>query len=197
MATSCRMSKCRRLHYPPSVALKLMNVIFTSEELVNGNLSGKTNSKDEARQSTIVPLNDKKTFQWSSHLYIACFKSCFYATIGMVEQYPPPWNPSFALYPTPKATSPPSSCGHLYYGEDGGFRGRHGHPFNAHSSPFQLLISHTWSFIDQYHYWPLLVHLHTIIRIYPNVHLHLSSVNHSLETATHTHGWSVALTLQY
>ena len=43
-----------------SMALKLMGCIFTSKELVNGNLSGYTKSKDVARQKTIKPLDKEK-----------------------------------------------------------------------------------------------------------------------------------------
>lgn len=42
------------------MALKLMGCIFTSKELVNGNLSDHTKSKDVARQKTIKPLDKEK-----------------------------------------------------------------------------------------------------------------------------------------
>ena len=45
---------------PGSAALKLMDCVFTIKELVNGNPSGVTKSKDSARQKTIRPLNAAK-----------------------------------------------------------------------------------------------------------------------------------------
>jgi hypothetical protein len=42
---------------PGTAALKLMDCIFTTAELVNSNLSGVTKSKDTARQRTIRPLD--------------------------------------------------------------------------------------------------------------------------------------------
>ena len=43
-----------------NAALKLMNCVFTTEELVNGNPSGITKSKDPTRQRTIRPLDGAK-----------------------------------------------------------------------------------------------------------------------------------------
>ena len=45
---------------PGTCALKLMDCVFTTEELVNGNPSGVTKSKDQARQKTIRPLDANK-----------------------------------------------------------------------------------------------------------------------------------------
>ena len=42
---------------PIAMALKLMACLFTKTELVNGNPSGITNSKDEQRQKTIKKLD--------------------------------------------------------------------------------------------------------------------------------------------
>jgi len=41
-------------------ALKLLNCLFTDEELVNGNPTGITNSKDERRKATIKELDPKR-----------------------------------------------------------------------------------------------------------------------------------------
>ena len=41
-------------------ALKLMDCLFSTEELVNGNPSGVTHSKDAARQKTIKRLDPEK-----------------------------------------------------------------------------------------------------------------------------------------
>ena len=43
-----------------SAALKLMDCLFSAEEMVNGNPSGSTNSKDPTRQTTIKPLDARK-----------------------------------------------------------------------------------------------------------------------------------------
>lgn len=43
-----------------NAALKLMDCVFSVEELVNGNPSGDTRSKDETRQKTIRPLDAQK-----------------------------------------------------------------------------------------------------------------------------------------
>lgn len=47
-----------KLHSEPSkCALSLMSCLFSDKELVNGNPSGKTNSKDEDRQKSIKKLD--------------------------------------------------------------------------------------------------------------------------------------------
>ena len=43
-----------------SAALKLMDCVFTTAELVNSNLSGQTNSKDSVRERTVHALNPAK-----------------------------------------------------------------------------------------------------------------------------------------
>ena len=43
-----------------SAALKLMDCVFSTEEMVNSNPSGVTRSKDETRQKTIRPLDSRK-----------------------------------------------------------------------------------------------------------------------------------------
>ena len=45
---------------PGTAALKLMDCVFTTAELVNSNPSGVTKSKDPARQKTIKPLDPRK-----------------------------------------------------------------------------------------------------------------------------------------
>ena len=49
-------------------ALQLMSCLFSAEELVNGNPSGNTNSKDEMRRKTIQKL-DPKRIQYISGMY--------------------------------------------------------------------------------------------------------------------------------
>ena len=44
---------------PTKMALRLMSVLFTVKELTNGNLTGRTNSKDRDRIATIKSLNPK------------------------------------------------------------------------------------------------------------------------------------------
>ena len=43
-----------------SAALKLMDCVFTTAELVNSNPSGQTNSKDSLRQRTVRALDPAK-----------------------------------------------------------------------------------------------------------------------------------------
>lgn len=45
---------------PGTAALKLMDCVFTTEEMVNSNPSGITKSKDPARQKTIRALDPIK-----------------------------------------------------------------------------------------------------------------------------------------
>lgn len=45
---------------PGTAALKLMDCVFTTSEMVNSNPSGVTKSKDPTRQRTIKPLNPRK-----------------------------------------------------------------------------------------------------------------------------------------
>lgn len=45
---------------PSRCALQLMSCLFTAEELVNGNPSGVTNSKDPVRKGTIKKLDPKR-----------------------------------------------------------------------------------------------------------------------------------------
>lgn len=45
---------------PSKCALQLMGCLFTAEELVNGNPSGNTNSKDELRKRTIKKLDPSR-----------------------------------------------------------------------------------------------------------------------------------------
>ena len=45
---------------PNKVALKLLSVLFTDKELVNGNLSGVTTSKSEERLTSIKKLDAKR-----------------------------------------------------------------------------------------------------------------------------------------
>ena len=45
---------------PGKCALQLMDCLFTTKELVNGNPSGQTNSKDDTRKSNIKKLDPNK-----------------------------------------------------------------------------------------------------------------------------------------
>ena len=57
-------------------ALKLMDVLFTSKELVNGNPSGQTKSLDLDRKATRFPLNlDKMKYIYGESIIIC---SCTY-----------------------------------------------------------------------------------------------------------------------
>ena len=58
-------------------ALQLMSVLFDIKELVNGNPSGITNSKDEARLRTIKRLDPKRM------LYIKGIHVCNLATMKL------------------------------------------------------------------------------------------------------------------
>lgn len=54
------MANAQLQHDAGSAALKLMDCLFTASEMVNGNPSGVTRSKDETRQKTIRPLDSQK-----------------------------------------------------------------------------------------------------------------------------------------
>ena len=55
-----------------SAALKLMDCLFSTTEMVNGNLSGVTRSKDETRQRTICALDPQKMRCIDDYLYWWC-----------------------------------------------------------------------------------------------------------------------------
>ena len=64
-----------KLHNDSSkCALQLLSCMFSDEELVNGNPSGMTNSKDEGRKSTITKLDPRRMqyIQGMYCLYIVC-----------------------------------------------------------------------------------------------------------------------------
>ena len=54
---------------PSKCALQLMSCLFSVEELVNGNPSGHTNSKDDIRKKTIKKL-DPERIKYISGMYI-------------------------------------------------------------------------------------------------------------------------------
>ena len=72
-ADPIRLAHAKLQEDAKSCALKLMTCLFTTSELVNGNPSGNTNSKDESRKDTIVALNPAKLKyiygMWISLLY--------------------------------------------------------------------------------------------------------------------------------
>lgn len=45
---------------PVSAALKMMDSLFSTEELVNGNPSGITKSKDSTRRATVQPMDPER-----------------------------------------------------------------------------------------------------------------------------------------
>ena len=50
-----------KLHRKPGkCALQMLDCLFSTDELVNGNPSGLTNSKDEARRKTIKQLDPER-----------------------------------------------------------------------------------------------------------------------------------------
>lgn len=54
---SLRLAQAKLQAEPSKAALKLLSCLFDPEELVNGNPSGSTNSKDVHRQQTIKKLD--------------------------------------------------------------------------------------------------------------------------------------------
>lgn len=52
-----RLAQAKMLGEPSKAALKLLACLFTPEELVNGNPTGTTNSKDIHRQQTVKTLD--------------------------------------------------------------------------------------------------------------------------------------------
>ena len=75
-----------------TAALKLMDCLFSTEEMVNGNPSGVTRSKDPARQKTIKRLNPEKmryidsksnwTLQFNAILPLCFCAQLFYKRSG-------------------------------------------------------------------------------------------------------------------
>lgn len=75
-----RLAKAKLCASAEAAALKLMDCVFSTEELVNGNPSGKTKSHDSSRQQTIRMLDPAKmryidgtySVLWSVPIIIAC-----------------------------------------------------------------------------------------------------------------------------
>lgn len=57
-----RLANAKLQSDPGSAALKLMDCIFSTKEMVNGNPSGVTRSKDATRQRTIQALDPEMRF---------------------------------------------------------------------------------------------------------------------------------------
>lgn len=55
-----RLANAKLQPDPGSAALKLMDCLFATEEMVNGNPSGNTKSNDPIRKATIVPLDPRR-----------------------------------------------------------------------------------------------------------------------------------------
>ena len=53
-------SSAKELDNADKSALKLLEILFTPEELVNGNLTGSTTSKDEWRKATVQKLAEDR-----------------------------------------------------------------------------------------------------------------------------------------
>ena len=52
-----KLAQAKLQNDPSKAALKLLSCLFDTEELVNGNPTGSTNSKEEQRQATIKKLD--------------------------------------------------------------------------------------------------------------------------------------------
>lgn len=52
-----RLANAKLQSDPGAAALKLMDTLFTTEEMVNGNPSGNTKSQDPVRRASITPLD--------------------------------------------------------------------------------------------------------------------------------------------
>ena len=55
-----KLAQAKLVNDPPRAALKLLACLFSAEELVNGNPTGLTNSKDPHRQETIKKLGPQR-----------------------------------------------------------------------------------------------------------------------------------------
>ena len=75
-----RLAKAKLCASAEAAALKLMDCVFSTEELVNGNPSGRTKSHDPSRQQTIRMLDPAKmryidgmySVLWTVPIIIAC-----------------------------------------------------------------------------------------------------------------------------
>ena len=79
-ADPIRLAHAKLQEDAKSCALKLMTCLFTTSELVNGNPSGNTNSKDESRRDTIVPLNPAK-LKYIYGMWIIIIISYYHASL--------------------------------------------------------------------------------------------------------------------
>ena len=71
-----------KLHPDPAkCALQMMAVLFTTKEMVNGNPSGLTNSKDENRRKTIQKLDANRMKYIIGIYYSLYFILCIYMMI--------------------------------------------------------------------------------------------------------------------
>ena len=81
-----KLSQAKQYDVPEKAALKLLACLFSPEELVNGNLTGVTNSKDEVRQKTIKKLNIQRVeylkgrYSNIIHITSSCARSARFAT---------------------------------------------------------------------------------------------------------------------
>ena len=67
-----RLANAKLQPDPGSAALKLMDCLFTAEEMVNGNPSGNTKSNDPIRKASIVPLDSHRMQYLYGKIIISC-----------------------------------------------------------------------------------------------------------------------------
>ena len=87
-----RLANAKLQAEPGNAALKLMDCVFSVEEMVNGNPSGVTKSKDDDRKKTIKPLPAEKMKFINGTLYFVsqyqCTCRCM-VTIQSIHAYIP------------------------------------------------------------------------------------------------------------
>ena len=71
-----RLANAKLQAEPGNAALKLMDCVFSVEEMVNGNPSGVTKSKDDDRKKTIKPLPAEKMKFINGTLYFVSQYQC-------------------------------------------------------------------------------------------------------------------------
>ena len=72
-----KLQQAKMQSNPVKSALQLLGVLFSPEELTNGNPSGNTNSKDEARIKTITKLDPSRMKYIQGIIVILVSLSCF------------------------------------------------------------------------------------------------------------------------
>lgn len=67
-----RLTNAKLLPDFGSAALKLIDCLFTEEEMVNGNPSGNTKSSDPIRKASIFPLDSHRMQYIYGKIFISC-----------------------------------------------------------------------------------------------------------------------------